>query len=75
MRAAPTRAELLAPVVRWRPERKARLLAGIQNGLISMADARVAPGLSAQELEAWWKAWQRDGMRALRTTVKERQAS
>ena len=72
-RPNPTRAELLAPVERWRPEGKARLLAGIQNGLITMADARAAHRLSADELESWWKAWRRDGMKALRITKIDRQ--
>ena len=70
-RPAPTRENLLAPVTRWRPEGKARLLGGIQNGLITMAEAREAHGLSAYELEGWWKAWRRDGKKGLCVTQRE----
>jgi len=66
-----TREQLLAVVPRWTPGRKAQLLAGIQNGVITMAQARAAHSLSVDELELWWAAWRRAGKAGLHTTVRE----
>lgn len=68
----PTRAQLLAPVQRWTFARKGILLQGIRASTITFPDACAAHGLSSDELAAWFAAWNSDGFRALRSTVKSR---
>ena len=53
---------------RWVIRRKAEVVAGVRNGLISLEDACNRYKLSAEEFIAWQKLIEEHGMRGLRTT-------
>ena len=57
---------VLAPVTRWTAEKKLALLRAIEAGVISLAEARAAHRLSADEIEEWRSAYRRGGARALK---------
>ncbi len=56
---------------RWSPSRKAAVLAATRAGLISREEACARYLLSAEELEAWEKAFDRNGVPGLRTTRQQ----
>ena len=53
---------------RWVIRRKAEVVAGVRNGLISLDDACNRYKLSAEEFLSWQKLIEEHGMRGLRTT-------
>ena len=53
---------------RWVIRRKAEVVAGVRNGLISLEDACNRYKLSAEEFISWQKLIEEHGMRGLRTT-------
>ena len=53
---------------RWVIRRKAEVVAGVRNGLISLEDACSRYKLSAEEFISWQKLIEEHGMRGLRTT-------
>ena len=70
VRTKPRRTETLPPAdtVRWSPQRKALVVAAVQNGAISFEEACQRYELSAEELLAWQQAKQAYGIGALRVT-------
>lgn len=71
MRELPTRSELLASVRRWIPARRERLCAGIQAGVITIAEAMQAHGLSEEEMTDWYARFLTGGRAALRMQWRE----
>jgi hypothetical protein len=64
-----TLADLPAPgTTRWVVRRKAEVLAAINGGLLSAADACARYGLSPEELDLWQQAIDRAGVPGLRVT-------
>jgi transposase-like protein len=57
-----------ADTVRWSPQRKAFVVAAVQDGAISFEEACQRYELSAEELLAWQHAKQAYGIGALRVT-------
>ncbi len=53
---------------RWVIRRKAEVVAGVRNGLISLEDACTRYKLSVEEFLSWQRLIDRHGMRGLRTT-------
>lgn len=53
---------------RWVIRRKAEVVAGVRNGLISLEDACKRYKLSADEFLSWQKLIEEHGVRGLRTT-------
>ncbi len=53
---------------RWVIRRKAEVVTGVRNGLISLEDACNRYKLSAEEFLSWQRLIDRHGMRGLRTT-------
>lgn len=53
---------------RWVIRRKAEVVAGVRNGLISLEDACNRYKLSVEEFLAWQRLIDEHGMRGLRTT-------
>lgn len=53
---------------RWVPRRKARVVAGVEGGLISRQDASERYALSEEEYESWKAALTRRGLKGLRVT-------
>jgi len=53
---------------RWVIRRKAEVVAGVRNGLISLEDACNRYKLSVEEFLSWQRLIDRHGMRGLRTT-------
>ncbi len=53
---------------RWVIRRKAEVVAGVRNGLISLEDACNRYKLSAEEFLSWQQLIEEHGMRGLRTT-------
>ncbi|MFQ3595524.1 MAG: DUF1153 domain-containing protein [Sphingomonadaceae bacterium] len=64
-----TLADLPEPgTTRWVVRRKAEVLAAINGGLLSAAEACARYGLSPEELELWQQAIDRAGVPGLRVT-------
>jgi Protein of unknown function (DUF1153) len=66
--------DLLLPAVdtkRWSPGRKAAVVAAIRSGLIRREEACARYMLSAEELAAWEKALDQNGVPGLRTTRQQ----
>ena len=64
-----TLSDLPAPdTERWVPRRKARVVAAVEGGLISEADARALYGISAEEFGLWRTALTTGGLKGLRVT-------
>lgn len=66
--------ELVLPapdVKRWSPGRKAAIVAATRAGLISREEACARYLLSAEELAAWEKAFDQNGVPGLRTTRQQ----
>ena len=53
---------------RWVVRRKAAVLAAVKNGDLTLEDACHRYGLSEEELWAWQRAFDADGLRGLRAT-------
>ncbi len=53
---------------RWVIRRKAEVVAGVRNGLISLEDACSRYKLSVEEFLSWQRLIEKHGMRGLRTT-------
>lgn len=53
---------------RWVVRRKAEVVAAIDGGLITIAEACVRYGLTLEELASWQRAVEREGMLGLRAT-------
>jgi hypothetical protein len=66
------RDELLAPVTRWRCERKQLICIAINRGHVSIEDVVVAHGLARAEVERWLEAYARAGMDGLRVARPRR---
>lgn len=64
-----TRSDLPPPGVRrWVPRRKARVVAAVEGGLISEAEACERYALSEEELESWKASLSRYGLKGLCVT-------
>jgi hypothetical protein len=64
-----TLSDLPAPdTERWVPRRKARVVAAVEGGLISEADARALYGISSEEFGLWRAALISGGLKGLRVT-------
>ena len=53
---------------RWVVRRKAAVLAAVRNGDLTVEEACRRYGLSEEELQAWQRAFDADGLRGLRAT-------
>jgi ribosomal protein S19E (S16A) len=53
---------------RWVVRRKAAVLAAVRNGDITVEEARSRYGLSQEELQAWERGFDADGLSGLRAT-------
>lgn len=53
---------------RWVVRRKALVVAGVQNGLLSAEEACKRYQLSDEEFQSWIQLFNRHGLRGLRTT-------
>ena len=53
---------------RWVVRRKAAVLAAVRNGDLTVEEACRRYGLSEEELQAWHRAFDADGLRGLRAT-------
>jgi hypothetical protein len=60
-----------ADTKRWSPRRKAAVVAAARAGLISREEACARYQLSAEELAAWEKAFDQNGVPGLRTTRQQ----
>ena len=64
-----TRADLPPPGVRrWVPRRKARVVAAVEGGLISLEEARERYALSEEELQCWKASLSEHGLKGLCVT-------
>ncbi|MFO7856126.1 MAG: DUF1153 domain-containing protein [Paracoccaceae bacterium] len=71
-----TREDLPSPGTRrWVARRKAAVVAAVNGGLLSEAEACRLYGLSEEELDSWRSAVARHGVNALRTTALQRYRS
>lgn len=57
--------------VRWTARRKAEIVAAVQSQLVTAEDACTWYGLSAEELDEWCRATERDGVAGLRVTCSQ----
>ena len=64
--------EALPPVTtkRWVARRKAAVIAAVQNGVLTMADACRRYGLSAEEFAEWERHYEAEGVPGLRAGVR-----
>lgn len=53
---------------RWVVRRKAEVVAAVEGGLITIAEACNRYGLTLEELASWQRAVEREGMQGLRAT-------
>jgi transposase-like protein len=62
----------LPPVTtkRWVARRKAAVVAAVQSGLLSMADACRRYGLSKEEFAEWERHYEAEGLKGLRAQVR-----
>ena len=60
------RDELLAPVIRWTPARKANVVLGFNGGLVSMDDLVKAHNISADEILGWVRHYRKLGIKGLK---------
>ena len=68
-----TRADLpTAGIRRWVPRRKARVVAAVEGGLISQAEAFKRYQLTDEEFDGWRRAIDRHGLRGLCVTQIQR---
>lgn len=68
---SPSPPDVVLPPVdtkRWSPGRKAAVVAAARAGVITRGEACARYGLSEEELTAWEKAFDRNGVPGLRTT-------
>ncbi|MEJ5977932.1 DUF1153 domain-containing protein [Novosphingobium sp. PS1R-30] len=57
--------------VRWTARRKAEIIAAVEAQLVTAEDACNWYGLSAEELDEWRRATERDGVAGLRVTCSQ----
>jgi transposase-like protein len=68
-----TKADLPPPgTTRWVPRRKARVVAAVEGGLITRAEAARLYSISDEEFDSWRAALSSFGMRGLRVTQLRR---
>lgn len=67
--------EVLAPVARWTPQKKFDLCIALKTGVVTIAAARTAHGLSDEELLLWLMAFDADGIGGLAATGRKRKAA
>jgi transposase-like protein len=60
---------------RWVPRRKAQIIAAVNGGLLSLADACTRYEISNEEYHAWLDAYERDGLSGLRVRRRPERAS
>ena len=60
--------DLPSPRARWTPLRKAEVIAAIQGGLLSIAEACTTYGLTLEEIATWQRTVARAGIAGLRAT-------
>lgn len=53
---------------RWVPQRKAEVVAAVNGGLLTLAEACKKYGLSVEEFEGWAKSIKNFGVKGLRAT-------
>lgn len=53
---------------RWVPRRKAQVLAGIADGLLTITEACERYSLTLEELAGWHRLFERGGVKGLRAT-------
>jgi hypothetical protein len=71
-----TLADLPPPdTVRWMPRKKARLVAAVCGGLISLNEACTRYSLSAEEFGVWKSLFDEAGLMGLRVTMAPRRPS
>lgn len=62
-----TRADLPPPhAARWGPRQKARVVAAVEAGLLSLSEARKLYALSVEEFTSWQRALHASGVQGLR---------
>jgi hypothetical protein len=57
---------------RWIARRKAEIIAAVEGGLLSEAEACARYNISHEEFSAWLKAFERDGVPGLRARANAR---
>ena len=57
---------------RWIARRKAEVIAGVEGGLLSEADACARYNISREEFSGWLQAFDREGVPGLRARAKAR---
>lgn len=62
--------DLLAPVVRWSPNRKQRLVEAVAAGEIGRDEALARHGISSAEFDRWAELTRDRGMRGLKVTTR-----
>jgi Protein of unknown function (DUF1153) len=72
MNAPVTRAALLAPVERWTAFAKFWLCDGLRRETITFDEAKVAHGLSEDELQRWYQLYTSHGLAGLRRINRSR---
>lgn len=62
----------LPPVTtkRWVARRKAAVIAAVQNGVLTMAEACRRYGLSGEEFAEWKRHYEADGLQGLRAQIR-----
>lgn len=73
-RQSPVPADPVLPapdIKRWSPRRKALIVAATRAGVISREEACARYVISAEELAAWEKAFDQNGVPGLRTTRQQ----
>lgn len=56
----------LAPVFRWGYQRKVELMSAIMHGCCTRDEALKAHGITAEEIESWWRAYFAGGAAGLK---------
>lgn len=64
-----------ANTTRWVASRKAEVVAAVEQGVITLAEAMVRYRLSAEEFATWQQAYSRDGVAGLRLASVQRRAT
>jgi hypothetical protein len=65
-----TLASLPSPNARWVARRKAEVVIAVSGGILTMAEACQRYGISTEEFLDWERAYQRGGIRWLRTRCR-----
>ena len=59
---------------RWVARRKADIVAAVEGGLLTEAEARARYNISREEFSAWLSAYESDGVAGLRARANDRKA-